>query len=170
MHRKARHLNALHKAVLAGLLMLPAAASGADLPPQEALAWSMLTLLGTEPPAAGCTQPPPVCAHIAGLQAVRMAEPSLVRGDVRALSTDRAPHLIAFARRLPEGNRAPFIDTLIIFNMGPKPVSGTVMIDRRIDVTKSLIGRCQMPSAGGILEVRLGPYETQVCAGAVAVN
>lgn len=169
MRWKREKAGQMRKAALIGALMLAASASASDIQQRERLAWSMLTLLSQETPLADCSQTAPVCAHLAQIDAVRKAEPALVRGDLRNLPTDRAPHLLAFARRLPEGNRAPFIDTIIIFNMAPKPMNGTVMIDRRIDVTKSLIGRCQMPSVGGLLEVQLGAYETLICAGAVAV-
>lgn len=154
-----------------GLSAVPAAATEkANGEAREKLAWSMLALLGGAAEELACTGPEPVCAHVARLEALRRAEPSLIRGDVRTLATDRAPQLLAVARRLPEGNRAPFIDTVIVFNTGSRPVAATVMVDRRIDVTKSLLGRCQMPSPGGLLEVKLAPYETIVCAGAVAVN
>lgn len=155
-----------------GLLAAPAAhaAEGVKSEAHEKLAWSMLTLLGGEAGEQPCTASAAICAHVASLEALRRGEPSLIRGDVRTLATDRAPHVLAVARRLPEGNRAPFVDTILIFNTSAKAISATVMIDRRIDVTKSLLGRCQMPSPGGLLEVKLAPYEALVCAGAVAVN
>ena len=155
-----------------GLLAAPAvqAAEGAKSEAQERLAWSMLTLLSGEAGEQPCAASEAVCAHVASLEALRRAEPSLIRGDVRTLATDRAPHVLAVARRLPEGNRAPFIDTILIFNTSAKVVSATVMVDPRIDVTKSLLGRCQIPSPGGVLEVTLAPYEALVCSGAVAVN
>lgn len=153
------------------LLLGAVPASAADVSGREKLAWSMLMLLGGEELTPGeCAMPAPVCAHVAQLEALRRAEPSLIRGDVRILATDRAPELLAVARRLPEGNRAPFIDSIVLFNTSSKPVTATVMIDRRIDVTKSLLGLCRMPSQGGLLEVRLEAHETLVCAGAVAVN
>lgn len=161
----------MRSGILVVALLLATPATAADPQAQEKLAWSMLILLGTGSNAGGaCTASAPVCAHIASLEALRVAEPSLLRGDVRSLPTDRAPDLLAVARRLPEGNRAPFIDTILIFNTSAKPIEATVMIDPRIDVSKSLWGRCPMPSPGGQLEVRLGAYETLVCAGAVAVN
>lgn len=158
--------------IVPGLLAASAAqaSEGVKAEAQERLAWSMLTLLGGEAGEQPCTASGAVCAHVAGLEALRRAEPSLIRGDVRTLPTDRAPHVLAVARRLPEGNRAPFIDTILVFNTSAKAVSATVMVDRRIDVSKSLLGRCPMPSPGGVLEVKLAPYEALVCAGAVAVN
>ncbi len=161
------------KQALAIALLMLAAPAVAEPGAQEKLAWSMRALLGGDerPIAAGdCDEAVPLCAHIGQLEALRKAEPSLICGDLRVLASDRAPQLLALARRLPEGNRAPFIDTIILFNTSAKPVSATVMIDRRIDVTKSLLGRCSMPNRGGLLKVSLQPYETMVCAGAVAVN
>ncbi len=153
------------------LLLLATPSAAAESSARDELAQSMLALLGGESTGAGsCSPTAAICTHQQRLEALRQAEPSLIRGDVRVLANDRAPHLLAVARRLPEGNRAPFIDTIILFNTSLKPLEATVMIDRRIDVAKSLLGRCPMPSAGGLFAVRLAPFETLVCAGAVAVN
>lgn len=153
------------------VLALAAVPAAAESVARDELAQSMLALLGGESAGAGdCTPTAAICTHQQRLEALRQAEPSLIRGDVRVLASDRAPQLLAVARRLPEGNRAPFVDTIILFNTSSKPLEANVMIDRRIDVAKSLWGRCPMPSAGGVFTVRLAPFETLVCAGAVAVN
>jgi glycosidase len=112
----------------------------------------------------------PLYRHIAALAKLRAAEPSLARGLQRVLAADEAPGLFAVARRLPEGNRAPFLDTLVIFNSSAKRLKANVRIDPRIDVIKPLYGACGQPDAPGRLPVELAPFETMVCAGAVAVR
>jgi len=112
----------------------------------------------------------PLYAHIAMLAKLRAAHPELARGRQRVLNADEQPGLFAVARRLVDGNRAPFIDTIIIFNTSGKPLEANVEIDGRIDVTKSLLGTCAQPSAPGSLPVRLPAFGTLVCAGAVAVQ
>ncbi|WP_199554121.1 alpha-amylase family glycosyl hydrolase [Sandaracinobacteroides hominis] len=112
----------------------------------------------------------PLYLHIAALAKLRAAEPSLRRGGQRLLQADEAPGLFAVARRLPEGNRAPFIETIVAFNTSAKPLKANLMIDARIDVTKSLWGRCAMPSAPGTMPVEIEPFGVLVCAGAVAVQ
>jgi glycosidase len=113
----------------------------------------------------------PMYRHVAALAKLRQSEPSLRRGAQRVLAADtEGPGLFAVARRLPEGNRAPFIDTIIAFNTSSKPLKANVMIDPRIEVTKSLLGTCPMPSAPGTLTVEIEPFGTLVCAGAVAVR
>jgi hypothetical protein len=57
-----------------------------------------------------------------------------------------------------------------MFNTSDKPLEANVEIDGRIDVTRSILGDCSMPSAPGSLPVRLPPFGTMVCAGAVAVQ
>lgn len=156
-------------ALALSLSAAPAAAEGMAGP--ESLAWSMRALLGGEAmELSDCGQSDALCAHLERLEALRTAEPSLIRGDVRMLPNSHSPQVLAVARRLPEGPRAPFLDTIIIFNGTPGPIETVVMVDPRIDVAKSLWGRCPMPSPGGVLRITLGPYETLVCAGAVAVN
>jgi glycosidase len=113
----------------------------------------------------------PLYAHIAALAKLRAAEPSLRRGVQRVLAAEtEGPGLFAAARALPEGNRAPFLETVIVFNTSDKPLKANVMIDPRVDVTKSLLGQCAMPSAPGTLPVQVEPFGTLVCAGAVAVR
>jgi glycosidase len=113
----------------------------------------------------------PLYRHIAELAELRTAEPSLRRGLQTVLEADtNGPGLFAVARRLPEGNRAPFIDTLVMFNSSAKPLRANVRIDPRIEVTKSLLGTCPMPAAPGTLSVEIEPFGTLVCAGAVAVR
>ena len=159
------------KAIAAALSLAAAPAAAADLTGPESLAWSMRALLGGEALAmADCVLGAPICAYLERLEALRKAEPSLIRGDVRVLPNSHAPQVLAVARRLPEGPRAPFLDTIIVFNSTSHPIDTVVMVDPRIDVAKSLWGRCDMPSPGGVLPLKLQPYETLVCAGAVAVN
>jgi glycosidase len=112
----------------------------------------------------------PLYAHIGDLARLRAAEPALRRGLQRVLNADEAPGLFAVARRLPEGNRAPFLESVLVFNTSDKPLKANVEIDSRIDVMKSLRGRCAMPSAPGRFPVELAPFETLVCVGAVAVR
>jgi neopullulanase len=57
-----------------------------------------------------------------------------------------------------------------MFNTSAQPLKANVMIDPRIDVTKSLLGTCPMPAAPGTLSVEIEPFGTLVCAGAVAVQ
>jgi neopullulanase len=113
----------------------------------------------------------PIYAHIAAMAKVRQSDPALRRGEQRVLeAATEAPGLFAVARRLPEGNRAPFLDTIVIFNTSAKPINANVMMDPRIDVTKSLVGNCPQPSAPGTLTVEIPAFGTLVCAGAVAVQ
>lgn len=112
----------------------------------------------------------PLYRHIAALAKLRAAEPSLRGGVQRVLKADEEPGLFAVARRLPDGSRAPFIDTIVAFNTSAKPLKANVMIDPRIDVTKSLWGNCAQPSAPGTLPVEIEPFGTLVCAGAAAVQ
>lgn len=112
----------------------------------------------------------PLYRHIAALAKLRQSEPSLMRGEQRLLYSEEGSGLFAVARRLPEGNRAPFIDTIIAFNTSEQPLKANVTIDPRIDVTKSLWGTCGMPSAPGTLPVEIEPFGVLVCAGAVAVQ
>lgn len=113
----------------------------------------------------------PLYRHIAALAALRQAEPSLRRGGQTVLEADtKAPGVFAVARRLPEGNRAPFIDTIVVFNTSSSPLKANVRIDPRIEVTKSLMGNCAQPAAPGTLSVEIEPFGTLVCAGAVAVR
>lgn len=113
----------------------------------------------------------PLYVHIKALAKVRQSDPALQRGEQRILeaATD-APGLFAVARRLAHGNRAPFIDTIVMFNSSARPLMANVMIDLRIDVTKSLYGNSPMPAAPGTLSVEIEPFGTLVCAGAVAVR
>ena len=113
----------------------------------------------------------PVYRHIAMLAKVRQSDPALRSGEQRVLeaATD-TPGLFAVARRLPQGNRAPFVDTIVMFNTSAQPLKANVMIDPRIDVTRSLLGNCPMPAAPGTLSVEIEPFGTLVCAGAVAVQ
>ena len=157
--------------MLAMALFLMAAPAEAETQGPEKMALSMQALLGGEAGTmADCRLSAGLCAHVEKLEALRKAEPSLIRGGFRILPNTKVPQLLAVARRLPEGNRAPFVETIILFNNSSRPVAATVMVDAKIDVTKSLLGCCAMPSPGGLLEVVLQPFETQVCAGAVAVN
>jgi glycosidase len=113
----------------------------------------------------------PLYMHIKALARVRQSEPSLQRGEQWVLeAATEAPGLFAVARRLAGGNRAPFIDTIVMFNTSATPLKANVMIDPRIDVTRSLLGQCPMPSAPGTLSVEIEPFGTLVCAGAVAVQ
>ncbi len=129
-------------------------------------------LLGTQatPAQANFDRMHPLYRHIADLAKLRADEPALRRGRQRVLNADEKPGLFAVARRLPEGNRAPFIDTIIVFNTSAQPLRANVEIDPRIDITKSLMGRCAQPTAPGTLPVEIEPFGTLVCAGAVAVR
>ncbi len=113
----------------------------------------------------------PLYRHIATLSKLRGGEPSLSRGRERVLIAEtEGPGLFAVARRLPEGNRAPFLDTIIVFNTSGRPLKANIPIDPRIDITKSLLGLCAQPAAPGVLAVDIEPFGTLVCAGAVAVR
>ncbi|MGL6043401.1 MAG: alpha-amylase family glycosyl hydrolase, partial [Sandaracinobacteroides sp.] len=113
----------------------------------------------------------PIYRHIAELAKLRAQEPSLRRGVQTVLAADtEAPGLFAVARRLDEDSHAPFIDTIILFNSSAKQMKANVMIDPRIDVTRSLMGNCAQPSAPGTLPVDIEAFGTLVCAGAVAVR
>jgi glycosidase len=112
----------------------------------------------------------PIYRHIATLAKLRAGEPSLRGGTQRLLAADETPGLFAVARRLPDGNRAPFIDTIVVFNTSVKPIKANVMLDGRIDVTTSLYGTCAQPAAPGTLPVEIEPFGVLVCAGAVAVR
>lgn len=113
----------------------------------------------------------PLYRHIAALSRVRLSDPALTRGLQRVLIAEtEGPGLFAVARRLADGNRAPFLDTIVVFNTSARPLKANVPIDPRIEVTKSLFGTCPMPAAPGTLSVEIEPFGTLVCAGAVAVK
>ncbi len=141
--------------------------------PSKVAVYNDNRLIGTTATTAQANfdQAHPLYAHIAMLAKLRQSDPALQRGEQRILeaATD-APGLFAVARRLPEGNRAPFLDTIVIFNSSAHPLKANVMIDPRIDVTRSLFGSCPMPAAPGTLSIQIEPFETLVCAGAVAVR
>ncbi|TPE64984.1 alpha-amylase [Sandaracinobacter neustonicus] len=140
--------------------------------PSQVAVYNDNRLLGTAATTASANfdTAHPLYRHIAALAKLRAIEPSLRGGVQRVLNADEEPGLFAVARRLPEGNRGPFIDTIIAFNTSSKPLKANVMIDPRIEVTKSLWGNCAQPSAPGTLPVEIEPFGTLVCAGAVAVQ
>jgi neopullulanase len=141
--------------------------------PSQVVVYNDNRLLGTSATTAQANfdTSHPLYAHIAMVAKVRQSEPSLRRGEQRVLeAATEAPGLFAVARRLPEGNRAPFLDTIVMFNTSATPLKANVMIDPRIDVTRSLMGNCQQPAAPGTLSVEIEPFGTMVCAGAVAVR
>jgi len=140
--------------------------------PSKVASYNDNRLLGTSATTAQANfeRTHPLYRHIADLAKLRAAEPALRQGRQRVLNADEKPGLFAVARRLPDGNRAPFIDTIIVFNTSARPIRANVEIDPRIDITKSLMGRCAQPSAPGTLPVEIEPFGTLVCAGAVAVQ
>jgi glycosidase len=141
--------------------------------PSKVASYNDNRLLGTAATTAGANfdTAHPLYRHIAALAKLRAADPALRAGVQTVLAADtEAPGLFAAARRLPGGNRAPFIDTIVVFNSSAKPLKANVMIDPRIDVTKSLMGTCAQPSAPGTLPVEIEAFGTLVCAGAVAVR
>jgi glycosidase len=141
--------------------------------PSRVASYNATALLGTTKTTADANwdRDHPLYRWIAELAAVRAKDPALRRGVQRVIGYDLdAPGLFAVARRLPEGNRAPFIDTIIVFNTSAQTLRANVEIDPRIDVTASRLGTCAMPSAPGSLPVEIPPFGVIVCAGAVAVR
>ncbi|PZU48953.1 MAG: hypothetical protein DI568_06660 [Sphingomonas sp.] len=139
------------------------------------LAYSLLMLLRRDgqmsAAGGGYARMSPLDRHIELLAKLVAAEPSLRRGEIQLLAADaEGPGLLAVARRLPEGNRAPFIDTILLFNTSGAAVTAAVAVDPRIEVTKSMLGDCPLPSARGVLTVEIEPFGALVCAGAVAVR
>lgn len=140
--------------------------------PSRVASYNDNRLLGTKATTAEANfdRSHPLFRHLARLARLRADEPSLRRGRQRVLNADEEPGLFAVARRLAEGNRAPFVDTIIVFNTSSRPLRANVEIDPRIDITRSLLGQCAQPSAPGTLPVDIEPFGTLVCAGAVAVR
>jgi glycosidase len=141
--------------------------------PSRVASYNATPLIGTQATTADSNWDTghPLYRWIAGLAAVRAKDPALRRGLQRVIAYDPdKPGLFAVARRLPGGNRAPFIDTIIVFNTSAEPLRAHVEIDPRIDVTASRLGSCAQPSAPGSLPVELPPFGVMVCAGAVAVR
>jgi glycosidase len=105
----------------------------------------------------------PLYRAIAGMAALRKAEPSLRRGEQVVRAAGDAPGLFAFSRRAPSGGG----ETLAVFNTSTKPISANVTVDAGSVRWQGLHGSCAPTAAApGSYRVEVAPLDYILCKAA----
>ena len=102
----------------------------------------------------------PLYRAIAGMAALRKADPALRGGEQVVRASSDAPGLFAISRRAPSGGG----ETLAVFNTGTTPVAANVLVDADSTRWEALHGRCAPASAApGSYRVEVAPLDYVVC-------
>lgn len=102
----------------------------------------------------------PIYRAIAGMAAIRKADPALQMGDQLVRAYGDKPGLFALSRRAPSGGG----ETLVAFNTGPDPISANVHVDHGSRAWRSLHGSCAPQSAApGSYKVEIAPFDYIIC-------
>ncbi|WP_129790720.1 alpha-amylase family glycosyl hydrolase [Sphingosinicella sp. CPCC 101087] len=102
----------------------------------------------------------PLYRAIAGMAAIRAADPALRRGEQRVLAAStEGPGLFAISRRSPEGG-----ETLVAFNTGMEPLAVNLWISADLERFRTVHGRCAPRiSAPGSYPVEIPPLAYVIC-------
>ena len=102
----------------------------------------------------------PLYRALAGMAAIRRADPALRTGDQIVRAYGDKPGLFALSRRAPSGGG----ETLAVFNSGTTPISANVQVNASSTRWRSLHGQCAArPAAPGSYRVEVAPLEYLVC-------
>ena len=105
----------------------------------------------------------PLYRALAGMAAIRKADPALRSGDQVVRASSDKPGLFALTRRAPSGGG----ETLAVFNTGTTPLTAHVTVDAGSTRWQSLHGRCAPSSAApGSYRIELAPLDYAVCKAA----
>jgi hypothetical protein len=103
----------------------------------------------------------PIYRALAGMAAIRAADPAIRRGEQSVLAYAESPGLFAIARQRPDGSGR---QTLIVFNSSANAVRGNIRIDPRLGRFESVHGACAPRAAApGSYAVALPPLDYIVC-------
>jgi len=105
----------------------------------------------------------PLYRAIAGMAAIRKADPALSKGDQVVRAYGDTPGLFALSRRAPSGGG----ETLAVFNSSTKPIVAQVQVDSGSLNWQPLHGRCApQASAPGSYRVEVAPLDYILCKAA----
>lgn len=133
-----------------------------DMFPSQVAVYNDNKLIGSTATTAQANfdQTNPVYRAIAGMAAIRKADPALRSGEQVIRAYGDKPGLFAFSRLAPSGGG----ETLVVFNTGATPITAQVAVDATSLGWTSLHGSCApAASAPGSVKVELAPFDYIVC-------
>ena len=131
-----------------------------DMFPSKVAIYNDNKLVGTSATTAGANfdQQHPLYRAIAGMAAIRAADPALRRGEQIVRAYGDTPGLFAFSRKLGEG------ETLVAINTSTKPIEANVLVDTGSLEWSSVVGQCAPSAAApGSYRVRVEALGYLVC-------